>query len=111
MLLLPLCSSRKLRLLRWGRENFCGAISRLSKSRNASTSLSHCRKATLARSSEQSSRTPRGNVFEWSTEPWIKLARKVDRTIVPGRHKSCITTHAEVLARLLSAATAKKGDA
>ena len=51
------------------------------------------------------------NVFEWSTEPWTKLARKVDRTIVPGRHKSCITTHVEVLARLLSAATAKKGDA
>ena len=51
------------------------------------------------------------NIFEWSTEPWIRLARKVDRTIVPGRHKSCITTHVEVLARLLSAATAKKGDA
>jgi acyl-CoA synthetase (AMP-forming)/AMP-acid ligase II/thioesterase domain-containing protein len=51
------------------------------------------------------------NIFEWSTEPWTKLGRKVDRAIVPGRHKSCITTHVEVLARLLSAATAKKGDA
>jgi len=47
------------------------------------------------------------NFFEWSTEPWIQLARKVDRTIVPGRHKTCITTHVEVLARRLSAPTAK----
>ena len=51
------------------------------------------------------------NVFEWSTEPWTRLARKVHRTIVPGRHKTCITTHVEVLARRLSAATANKGDA
>ena len=48
------------------------------------------------------------NIFEWSTEPWVQLACKVDRTIVPGRHKSCITTYVEVLARLLSAATAKR---
>jgi hypothetical protein len=49
------------------------------------------------------------NVFEWSTEPWTRLARKVRRTIVPGQHKSCITTHVEVLARVLSTATAKNG--
>jgi len=33
----------------------------------------------------------------------------VRRTIVPGQHKSCITTHVEVLARVLSTATAKNG--
>ena len=46
------------------------------------------------------------NIFEWSTKPWANLARKVDRAIVPGQHKSCITTHVEVLARLLSGAQA-----
>jgi acyl-CoA synthetase (AMP-forming)/AMP-acid ligase II/thioesterase domain-containing protein len=49
------------------------------------------------------------NIFEWSTEPWTKLARKVNRTVVPGRHKSCITTHVEVLARVMSAAIKKYG--
>jgi acyl-CoA synthetase (AMP-forming)/AMP-acid ligase II/thioesterase domain-containing protein/acyl carrier protein len=51
------------------------------------------------------------NVFEWSTEPWTQLAHKVQRSIVPGQHWSCITTHVESLARLLNAATANKGGA
>ena len=47
------------------------------------------------------------NTFEWSTEPWVQLARNVHRTIVPGQHTTCITTYVEALAQILNEATAK----
>ena len=46
-------------------------------------------------------------VFEWSVVPWTRLAPKVHRSVVPGGHKSCITTHVESLAKTLNAGTVK----
>jgi thioesterase domain-containing protein len=42
------------------------------------------------------------DTFEWSTEPWTRVARDVHRMTVPGEHFTCITTHVEALAQALN---------
>jgi thioesterase domain-containing protein len=42
------------------------------------------------------------NTFEWSTEPWTRLASTVRHIIVPGEHRTCITKHVEALAQSLN---------
>jgi acyl-CoA synthetase (AMP-forming)/AMP-acid ligase II/acyl carrier protein len=42
------------------------------------------------------------NLFEWSSEPWAKLAPVVRPIIIPGEHGTCVTTHVETLAKTLN---------
>jgi oxalate---CoA ligase len=41
------------------------------------------------------------NAFDWSTRPWVALASNVRHVVIPGEHKSCVTSHVESLARVL----------
>jgi alkyl hydroperoxide reductase subunit AhpC len=41
------------------------------------------------------------NIFDWSTEPWTRLASGVRHIVVPGDHQTCITNHVGALAQLL----------
>ncbi len=42
------------------------------------------------------------SVFYWSTRPWAALASNVRHVVIPGEHKTCVTSHVESLARVLS---------
>ena len=41
------------------------------------------------------------NAFDWSTRPWDALASNVRHVVIPGEHKSCVTSHVESLAWVL----------